>query len=38
MMSYWGVIYRYGDMGELNSRVLKVKAKDVYDELLRCGL
>ena len=32
------MVYRFDDVGELSSRELMVKAKVVYDELLRCGL
>ena len=32
------MVYRFYGVGELNSRGLKVKAKVVYVELLRCGL
>ena len=32
------MVYRFDDVGELNSRGLNVKAKVVHDELLRGGL
>ena len=38
MINCRGVAYSFDDAGEFNSRGLKVKAKVVHDELLRCGL
>ena len=32
------MVYRFDDVGELNSRGLNVKGKVAYDDLLRCGL